>query len=637
MPIRVLLVEDDEEDYILTRRLLRDNGTTTFDVTWAQTFEAALDELENTYDACLVDYRLGAHDGLELLREAKERGFSTPLILLTGHGDHDIDVQAMKLGAADYLVKDQITPQLIERVIRHSIERRGAKEALRKSELQYRQIVEETTDGIIKTDLEGVIVFVNRRFAEMLGHEPRDLVGTSVFSLLSETAKLLAVRAFSDRAHSLQSAIDCPFLHRNGTEIWCNVAATPLLDAAGTHLGNLGVVRDETERRKLHSQLMISDRMASVGTLAAGVAHEVNNPLAAVIANLEVITDAITRFLDPPGPGSAIVNTSWLKAEIKEPLDDAREAAQRVRCIVRDLKVFSRSPIDDLRAAVDVKAVMESSLRMAWNEIRHRARLIKHYGPTLGVHANEARLGQVFLNLLVNAAQAIPEGRAEHHEIHVTTRLEDANVVIEVRDTGPGIAPEVVPRIFDAFFTTKEIGVGTGLGLAICQRLVADMFGQLTVDTGLGRGTTFRVTLPISIDQVPEVAPPPVIAPAPARRGRIMVIDDETLVVRGMVRILSKEHDVHAVIAATEALALCMAGEKFDLILCDLMMPDMTGMELHRRLMEAHPEQGDRMIFVTGGAFTDEARRFLARSLNDHLEKPFDPQHLRALVQQYLR
>ena len=636
MEIRVLLVEDDEEDYVLTRKLLKDNTTTTFEVTWAQTYEEGLAELEHTHDVCLVDYRLGPHDGLELLHAAQERGVAAPVILLTGQGDHDIDVQAMKLGAADYLVKDQITPQLMERVIRHSIERRGSKEALLKSELQYRQIVEETTDGIIKTDLEGVIGFVNQRFAELLGREPRNLVGTSVFALLSEPAQMLAVRAFSDQARNHQAVLDLPFLHLGGAQIWCNVAATPLLDVAGAHIGNLAVVRDETERRKLQSQLMVSDRMASVGTLAAGVAHEVNNPLAAVIVNLEFIADAITKYLDPSGPGTALVNTSWFETEIKEPLNDAREAARRVHYIVRDLKIFSRSPIDDVKAAVDVKAVMESSLRMAWNEIRHRARLTEQYEPALGVQANEARLGQVFLNLLVNAAQALPEGRAEHNQIHVSTRLVGANVVIEVRDSGTGIAPEVVPRIFDAFFTTKEIGVGTGLGLAISQRLVADMFGQLTVESVLGQGTTFRVTIPSSSHALPEVLPPPVFVPAPARRGRILVVDDETLVVRGMVRILSREHDVQASVAATEALALCMAGEKFDLILCDLMMPDMTGMELHRRLVEAHPDQADRMIFVTGGAFSEEARQFLARYPKEHVEKPFDPRNLRALVQRYL-
>lgn len=643
MSLRVLLVEDDEEDFQLSRKLLRDNETTTFDVTWARTYDDAIEELKKPYDVCLIDYHLGAHNGLELLEVAIALGFEAPMILLTGQGEHKIDVQAMKLGAADYLVKDQITPQLMERVIRYAIERRSAREAmhdsqlaLRKSEKQYRQIVEETTDGIIKVDLSAQIVFVNHRFAEMLGYEPREMVGAKVFAFMSEAAVQLVARSFDERARGLKGSIDSPFRHRNGSEIWCNVAGTPLLDAEGKHVGNLGVVRDETERRNLQSRLMASDRMASVGTLAAGIAHEVNNPLAAMIANLEFINDAVNRLHDPRGANSAFVNTTWLQTEIKEPLEDAREAAQRVRYIVRDLKVFSRSPIDDPKTPVDVKGVMESSLRMAWNEIRHRARLIKHYGPMVGVQANEARLGQVFLNLLVNAAQAIPEGRAEHNEIHVTTRVDGDDVVIEVQDTGPGIPPEILPRIFDAFFTTKEVGVGTGLGLAICQRLVTDMRGRLTVDSVVGQGTTFRVTIPMTRELQVAPAPQPESI-VPPRRGRILVVDDETLVVRGMVRALSREHDVTPVTAAKEGLALCMAGEKFDLILCDLMMPEMTGMELHRRLTETHPDQADQMIFVTGGAFTEEARQFLAETHKEHLEKPFDPQNLRAIVQRYLR
>ena len=281
---------------------------------------------------------------------------------------------------------------------------------------------------------------------------------------------------------------------------------------------------------------------------------------------------------------------------------------------------------------------MESSIRMAWNEIRHRAQLIKSYGPMVAVYVNEARLGQVFLNLLVNAAQAIPEGRAKHNEIHLSTRLEDGNVVIEIRDTGPGIAPDVLPRIFDAFFTTKAVGVGTGLGLAICQRLVLDMGGHITVASELGKGATFRVTIPMTSEQQREApAPDDASTVTGTRRGRILLVDDEALVVRGMVLVLSKDHDVQAVTSATEALALCLGGAKYDLILCDLMMPDMNGMELHARLEQEDPEQADRMLFVTGGAFTEEARQFLGRSHREHVEKPFDPRNLRAIVRRYLR
>jgi PAS domain S-box-containing protein len=516
---------------------------------------------------------------------------------------------------------------------------RQAEEALRKSEEQYRQIVETTTEGIVKTSGAAQIVFVNRRFAEMLGYDARELIGMSLFDLMSDSAKVIAEDAFQRRRLGHKDALDTTFLHKDGTSISVNIAGAPLFDGEGQYIGNLGVVRDVTEQKKMQSQLMVSDRMASVGTLAAGVAHEINNPLAAVIANLDYVSDSLARMVaGDPASRAEGGGDAWILEEIKSPLDDAREAAERVRFIVRDLKIFSRSPSEEPRRTVDVKAIMESSLRMAWNEIRHRARLVKSYGEVPGVKANEARLGQVFLNLVVNAAQAMPEGRAENNEIRVTTRCTGEHAIIEVSDTGAGIPPENIDRIFDAFFTTKAVGVGTGLGLAICHRIVTDMGGELTVASEVGKGTLFRVSLPVA-SQTTEYA---VVASVDAvsetvRRGRILVVDDEEIVVRSVKRILSKEHDVVAMVSAEKALALCVAGEKFDLILCDLMMPDMTGMDLYHELSRVAPEQADRMIFVTGGAFTEKARRFLSENPKEHLEKPFLSANLRAIVQRYLR
>jgi len=515
---------------------------------------------------------------------------------------------------------------------------RQDEEALRKSEEQYRQIVETTTEGIIKSDSSARILFVNRRFAEMLGYDPREMVGVSMFDYMSAAAKVIALDAAQRSRRGVKSGVDTTFRHKDGTNISVNIAGAPLFDAEGVYTGNLGVVRDVTEQKKLQSQLMVSDRMASVGTLAAGVAHEINNPLAAVIANLDYMAESLRHMIsgDSSEMGPAR-STAWVLEEIKTPLDDARDAAERVRFIVRDLKMFSRSPSDEPTGAVDVKAIMESSLRMAWNEIRHRARLVKNYGAVPGVRANEARLGQVFLNLVINAAQALQEGHAERNEIRVSTRLEGDRVIIEVADTGAGIPPEILGRIFDAFFTTKAVGVGTGLGLAICHRIVTDMGGELTVETEIGTGTTFRVALPIARKDVVEVAVPDEPIAVAARRGRILVVDDEPLVIRTVKRILSKEHDLVVTEAATEALALCASGEKFDLILCDLMMPEMTGMDLHRELSLVAPDQADRMIFVTGGAFTEKARRFLSETPKEHLEKPFASANLRAIVQRYLR
>jgi len=512
---------------------------------------------------------------------------------------------------------------------------RQAEEALRKSEEQYRQIVEATSDGILKIDGAQSIVFVNQRFAEMLGFESRDMIGRSVFAFMSAAAKVTAADSFQ-RREGEKDAFDATFRHKDGTDISVNIADSPLLDEKGQHVGNLAVVRDVTERRKLQSQLMVSDRMASMGTLAAGVAHEINNPLACVIANLEYIAENLSGMAGGNAASMSLAGGDTLFVEeIKAPLDDARAAAQRVRFIVRDLRIFSRSPVGEPRGPVDVEATMESSLRMAWNEIRHRARLVKRYGVVPRVEANEARLGQVFLNLLVNAAQAMPEGLAERNEICVSTSFDGERVVVEVSDTGAGISPENIGRIFDAFFTTKEVGVGTGLGLAICQRIIADMDGELTVESEKGKGTTFRVAIPVAGTEETVAAAPVREIPVAGRRGRILVVDDEVFVVRSVRRVLSKNHDVMTVLAAGDALALCVGGERFDLIICDLMMPNMSGMELHSELLRLVPEQANRMIFLTGGAFTSKARHFLSETPKEHIEKPFDSGNLRAIVQRY--
>ncbi len=385
------------------------------------------------------------------------------------------------------------------------------------------------------------------------------------------------------------------------------------------------------ERRRMQEQLLIADRMASVGTLAAGVAHEINNPLAAIIANLELMSMDLTVV-------ARELNATMRLREVFEELNDARECADNLRHIISDLKIFSRSTDEEQRGPVNVTRVLDSSLRMAWNEIRHRARLVKDYGSVPPVDANESRLGQVFLNLIVNAAHAIAEGDTEHNVIRVVTSVDAASdrVVVEVRDTGVGIPPENLTRIFDPVFTTKPIGVGTGLGLSICHRIVSGFGGEIQVQSQPGTGTVFRVLLPPSPGRAPTTYVQPEAARA-SRRGRLLVIDDEPTVGRVIERALSVEHDVTVSGGAHEALKLLTAGEHFDLILCDLMMPQMTGMELHAELSATAPEIVERMVFLTGGAFTPGARSFMDTVANQHIDKPFDTKHLRALVNERLK
>jgi CheY-like chemotaxis protein/two-component sensor histidine kinase len=319
------------------------------------------------------------------------------------------------------------------------------------------------------------------------------------------------------------------------------------------------------------------------------------------------------------------------------PLRDAHEAAERVRLIARDLKVFSRSEDADSRGPVDIHSVLESAIRMASNEVRHRARLTRDYAEVAAVNGNESRLGQVFLNLIVNAAQAIPEGNAGNNEIRITTRMEaSGRVAIEFHDTGAGIPADVMSHVFDAFFTTKAAAIGTGLGLAICRRIVTDHGGEISVKSRVGSGTVFRIVLNAATQQVSAPAAPPrdIVT---ERAGRVLVIDDEQMLCSAIERILGADHHVTTVTSATDALSRLRGGEGFDLILCDLMMPEMTGMDLYDELKRSAPEQAEKFIFMSGGAFTDNARAFLARSGNEVIDKPFKGAGLRQVVHRFLQ
>lgn len=497
------------------------------------------------------------------------------------------------------------------------------------SEQRYRMLMENAHDAIAILTPDGVFREVNGRVAELLGLPKDRILGRRFLDFVANAGQRTTTFDLPEGAGSATSR-GAPFELRrpDGSRVFVELS-NAAIDIGGEELV-ISVGRDVTEELRAQAQLLISDRMASIGMLAAGVAHEINNPLAAVVANL----DLATRELE-----SLCINPETAKEAVllEEEIRDAREAAARVRSIVRDLKLFSRSE-QDTRSSVDLHAVLDSTIRMAWNEIRHRAQLIKDYDAVPRVMANESRLGQVFLNLIVNAAQAIPEGHANTNEIRIRTRAVGGGkaVLVEVTDSGSGMSDEIQGKLFTPFFTTKPQGVGTGLGLAICHRLVTELGGRITVTSELERGTTFGVELPAASANE-EQKKPSVPSPVKGRKARILVVDDEDLVGQAVRRSLIPEHDVLYLPSAEEALRRLSAGERFDLILCDLMMPVMTGMELYAELVERIPEQAQRMAFLTGGAFTPTAKEFLERTRNPHLEKPFDLGALESFVTALVR
>jgi PAS domain S-box-containing protein len=500
-------------------------------------------------------------------------------------------------------------------------------DALRESEARLASTLNSIGEGVLATDLHGIVTRINPVAEQVTGFTRDEAIGRhldEIYHVLSEKTRQpiwTPVRGLANGGATV--APTARLVTRDRRERAISQSAAPIRKPTGEVVGVVLAFRDVTAQREMQEQLHISERMVSLGTLAAGIAHEINNPLAALIGNLDVLMEDMQRPPSQQFPLSGFVD---------EVLRDVREAAEQVRLIVKDLKVFSRSD-EDGRGPVDVQRLLESALRLAWNEVRHRARLVKEWQVVPPVIANEARLGEVFVNLIVNAAQAIPEGHADRNEIRLVTSLDgQGRVAIEVRDTGVGIPPEVRARIFDPFFTTKPVGVGTGLGLAICHRIVTELGGDITVASVPGEGTTFRVTLPIA--PADRVAPGAahVEREAARRRGAVMVIDDDLLVRSFVRRALSNEHDVSVESCGEDAFARIQSGERFDLILCDVMMPEMTGLELYDLISAASPEQAKRIVFITGGAFTGGIQRVLEATGNPRLDKPFHADRLRELV-----
>jgi CheY-like chemotaxis protein len=372
-----------------------------------------------------------------------------------------------------------------------------------------------------------------------------------------------------------------------------------------------------------------TERMASLGTLAAGVAHEINNPLCYVLGSLDLGLKEL-HGLRERLQGEELEHVSGAVAA----LDSAREGAERVRNIVRDLMDFSRA--GGSAGPVDIEVILDATLRIAWNEIRHRARLVKRYGAVAPVSGDEARLGQVFLNLLMNAAQAI-DGDPSLNEIAVTTRDENGAAVVEISDTGGGIRDHDLDRIFDAFYTTKAPGTGVGLGLAICRGIVTSFGGEISVSTQPGRGTSFKVVLPYAPEDsaargavVDEAPPESESAPA-----RILIIDDEPLLGQTLLYAFKGRHEVSICTSGRAGLSRLEHDAQFDLVLCDLMMPDVSGAAVFEAVKRDHPELVARFVFMTGGAFTDRARDFLSRHAGAQLEKPFNIADIEKILRQF--
>lgn len=508
---------------------------------------------------------------------------------------------------------------------------------------EFRRLIDAFHDGVLVATEAG-IAFANRAFLQLLGYgslaelvrlEPTQLLRRHI--PISNRSGVMSTIIRVLRSHAAHEELEQPSVTQGGEELSVQYYFDRIEFEEAPAI--MITLRDITESRSIGEKLNRAERMASVGTLAAGVAHEINNPLAYVTTNIAYCMERI-RYIDELLDGKSIrlESPASLRAMLRpmaQALIEAHQGTSRVATIVSDLRALTRDD-KEIDSTIDVPTVLASAIHMSESETKYRCTVLVDVNQVGSVIGNETRLAQIFLNLIVNAAQAFVTDDKENNRIRVTAREQGDDCLIEVHDNGPGIPPENMRRVFDPFFTTKPVGVGTGLGLSICHGLVASMQGSINVTSELGVGTTFSVILRISRD-IPPISTKKLASVSPALRARVLIVDDEPLILRSVTRLLKDEHDVETASNGKEALLKLTEDGPFDLVVCDLMMPEMNGMDLHQTMAKTHPEMARRFVFLTGGAYTDASRQFLNQVSNPKLDKPVQPNLLRSVVMSVLR
>ena len=631
---RVMIVDDDEGVRDMLGLALDRQG---WDLVVVDGATSALQELSReAADVVLTDIRMPEMDGISLATRVIAEHPGTQVVIMTGFGSIESANRAVRIGAFDYVLKPFDDLSVVRGVVKRAVERvRVERDVVRlegdlaRARDSFQSIVERNREAIFVVGMDGIVLYANPAAHEISKPSDGSLVGHELDFpvIVGETREITVDRG--ERRRDLEISV-VP------TE-WMNEPA---------HLVSL---KDVSERKRLLAKMAEMDRFVAMGTLAAGVGHEINNPLSYVVGNIVFAQEGVARLKALRARRAAetfglvggeqdeiTAAVQKVLSDLDDVLGDASEGAARVRDIIRDLRRLSGGMEED-REDVDLVAVVDSAVNAARAEIRRRATLVWEREALPPVRGSHSKLGQVFLNLLLNAAQAVDRGTPQKNEIKICTSLSGSRAVVEISDTGRGIAQDVMPSIFDPFFTTKPVGEGTGLGLSICRRLLESVGGEIEVSSEVGRGSTFRVLLPLGTAGSPkeEASPPQDVQAVDGAEGglpAVMVVDDDPLVSRMIQRLLRRSHDVVVVDSATEAVSRLAAGERFDAIVCDLMMPDMTGMDLYEALAETAPDLRSKTVFITGGAYTQRLRDFTERISNPFVQKPFSADTLRAAL-----
>ncbi len=522
----VLVIEDSRTQARMICSALHAQGLTCEIATSGQEARAFLQE--RGAELLLLDYELPDMSGSRLIDQLRTAGHEIPFVVMTARGNETVAVQFMKRGALDYLVKDSgflsFLPEVTQRHLREARSQRilrEAEHALRAAEQRVVRIIEASPEAFLSLAEDGTILDWNTAAERTFGWHAQEIVGRSILETLvpedlrDDMQRFLRQFQSSHQLGELGQRFESTAVRQDTATIFVEVSASPM------QVGDAWVinafVHDVSDRKEMESQLVQSDKMASIGQLAAGVAHEINNPIGFVTSNLGTLANYVQSYerilkgfetalsgLEPEIRSHVVqalapVEKMWreedldyIRQDVPALLEESTGGLQRVKEIVQNLKSFARLDEAVVKEA-DINEGLESTLKVVWNELKYRCDVVRKYGQLPLLQCFPGQLNQVFMNLLVNAAQAI----TEHGTITIETSATDTDVFVRIRDTGRGIPPENLTRLFTPFFTTKPVGSGTGLGLSISYGIVKKHGGEIRVDSEVGVGTGFEIRLPL--------------------------------------------------------------------------------------------------------------------------------------------
>ncbi|MFC2050160.1 PAS domain S-box protein [Chloroflexota bacterium] len=502
-------------------------------------------------------------------------------------------------------------------------------EAIRQSEERYRTVLEQMEEAYYELDLAGNFTFFNDAMCRQLRYSREELMGMDYRAITPPENVKKAFLLYNKVYRTGKSFKSIPMerIRKDGTRLYVESSIFPLRNESGEIIGSRGITRDitelkqaEEENRQMEQKAQLASRLACVGELASGIAHEINNPLTGVI-----------------GYTHLLLARKDIRRDIRQDLETINAGAQRVADIVKKLLIFAGQHKPEQKLT-NINEIVSATLDLqAYELASHNIKVAFQPASDLPLTiVDPGQLQQVFLNLIINAEK---EMRLAHDKGKLSIKTEhiDNKIRISFKDNGPGIAKKNLDRIFNPFFSTREVGQGTGLGLSVCHGIITEHKGRIWAESKLGKGATFILELPVvTEDKRPMPLEPTVEEPKKVTKAKILVIDDEPFIRQLVSRVLSKEgHEIEAADNAEDALEM-IKSKRYRLILLDIKMPGIGGIKLYKQFQEIAASLKKRVVFVTGDVMDKRSTDFLNKTKAPYIMKPFDAEKLKTEINRVL-